>query len=582
MAGPRRTLFRKYLIAVSAGVVIPLVAGLASEAWFGYRDQSTQIRTQLQLQTEAAAQRIEAFASEIRGQLGWLVQLPWTEQDDQARLLDAVKLLRQVPAVINITLTDGSGRERAFASRRGTNRSGKGADYSQSGWFKRATTSEDNSSFGDVRYERDSEPFMTIAAAGNRKVVGTAVAYVNLKFVGEIVAELRIGSTGNVLVIDNEGRLIAHPDISLVLRGDSSVEEYSRVRTILSKVPRDEIAALRIDGRDVAAMSATIPRLGWMVVAEQPYSEAYAPVRATLTRSILLLIGGILLAVTIAYWLARRMSEPIHRLEEAAVRVGKGDLDSRVSIATGDELQTLAEQFNTMTEELRESSEKSERINRLKRFLAPQVAELIESAGHERLLGGQRRDIVVIFGDLRGFTAFSAQVEPDVIMRVLGEYFEALGAVVTANNATLANFAGDGVMILINAPVECKEPARVALRLAIEMQGAVQALAEKWRMDGFALGFGVGMAEGPATVGKIGYEGRLDYTAIGSVVNLASRLCGEAKDKEILTDQALARSLSFDATLLEDIGRRPLKGFDEPLPLFRAVRQGASAIASPP
>ncbi len=572
MSAPRRTLFRKYLVALTVGVVIPLVVGSASQAWFGYRDQSVQIGAQLRLQTESATQRIEAFANEIRGQLGWLVQLPWTEQDDEPRLLDALKLLRQVPAVINITLADGSGRERAFGSRRGANRSGRGPDLSQSAWFVGATGSEDKTWFGDVRYERGSEPYMTIAAAGNRKAMGAAAAYVNLKFIGEIVSQLKVGNTGNVLVIDSEGRLIAHPDMSLVLRGETSAKEYSRVKADLLSVSRDKIGMIRINGFDVAAMSATIPRLGWTVVAEQPRAEAFAPIRAALIRSLLLLMGGAVLAVMIAFWLASRMSEPIHRLEEAALRVGKGDFDFRVQISTGDELEMLANQFNTMTGELRESSEKSERINRLKRFLAPQVAELIENAGNERLLDGQRREIVVIFGDIRGFTAFSNRVEPEVIMRVLGEYFESLGSVVTAHDATLASFSGDGVMILINAPIECEEPAKVALRLAMEMQTVVQALAAKWHAEGFSLGFGVGLAMGSATVGKIGYEGRLDYTAIGSVVNLASRLCGEAKDKEILLDQELAENLSFDASLVQDAGKRIIKGYDKPLVLFRAIR----------
>jgi class 3 adenylate cyclase len=132
--------------------------------------------------------------------------------------------------------------------------------------------------------------------------------------------------------------------------------------------------------------------------------------------------------------------------------------------------------------------------------------------------------VVAIFGDLRGFTAFSANAEPEIIMGVLGEYYSALGSVITRHQATLTGFAGDGLMVLVNAPIECDEPALRGVRLAVDMQAAVQALIIGWRIAGHKIGFGVGVAMGPATVGTVGYEGRIDYTAIGSVINLASRL----------------------------------------------------------
>jgi class 3 adenylate cyclase len=144
--------------------------------------------------------------------------------------------------------------------------------------------------------------------------------------------------------------------------------------------------------------------------------------------------------------------------------------------------------------------------------------------------------VVAIFGDLRGFTAFSARAEPDVVIAVLREYYEAIGTVTARHAATLIRFAGDGVMVLVNAPVACENPAQRGIRLAIDMQAAVQSLANYWNARDCAIGFGVGIAMGPATVGTLGWHGRLDYTAIGNVVNLASRLCDLAADAQILVD----------------------------------------------
>jgi adenylate cyclase len=185
----------------------------------------------------------------------------------------------------------------------------------------------------------------------------------------------------------------------------------------------------------------------------------------------------------------------------------------------------------------------------------------------ERTLEGHRRDVVVIFGDLRDFTAFSARTDPDVIMTVLGQYYEAVGAVTTLHEATLTRFSGDGVMVLVNAPIARENPALHGLRLAIDLQAAVQSLVVGWRAKGHAIGFGMGIAMGPAIVGTVGYEGRLDYTAIGSVVNLASRLCAAAKDAQILIDPVVADGVK-DCIALQSFGVRRIRGFEHPLQIF--------------
>jgi class 3 adenylate cyclase len=267
-------------------------------------------------------------------------------------------------------------------------------------------------------------------------------------------------------------------------------------------------------------------------------------------------------------------------LEEGTELIGAGQFDHRINIATGDEFERLATRFNRMAGELAVSQERSERIARLKRFLAPQVAELVEKAGDENILAGQRAEVVVVFCDLRDFTAFSARSEPEEIMQVLGDYYEALGSVITRYEATLTSFSGDGLMVLVNAPVPCADPALHAVEMAIDMQKVVQNLITVWRSRGYTIGFGVGLAMGLATVGRIGYESRVEYTAIGNVVNLASRLCSSAEDEQILIDSALAEAVR-DKLSLVALGTRRFKGFDKELAVYSAgTRDGQEHATS--
>jgi adenylate cyclase len=308
-----------------------------------------------------------------------------------------------------------------------------------------------------------------------------------------------------------------------------------------------------------------------MTFVEEPVSEAFGPIRAELWRTGFLLLAGTLFASVLAYFLARRMTGPIHELEEGAAHIGAGHFDHKIAIFTGDEIESLAQRFNDMAVELGVSQERSERIARLKMFLAPQVAELVEVSHQEALLNSHRAEVVVIFCDLRGFTSFSGAAGPEEVMGVLREYYEALGAIITRYEATLTCFMGDGLMLLLNAPMPCPEPAMRALRMALEMQAAVQALIDRWRVHGHSIGFGVGLAKGPATVGRIGYEGRHEYTAIGSIVNLASRICATAEDGQILIDATVAAEVG-EAVALAPLGAHTLRGFAEAVPVF-SVRE---------
>jgi adenylate cyclase len=210
-----------------------------------------------------------------------------------------------------------------------------------------------------------------------------------------------------------------------------------------------------------------------------------------------------------------------------------------------------------------------ERLGSLKRFLSPQVAELV-AAGDQHLLESHRREITVVFCDLRGFTAFAETSEPEEVMRILRQYHQALGELIFRHEGTVEHFAGDGVVVLFNDPLPCPDPSARAVRMAIAMRERVAGLADAWRRQGHDLGFGVGIAQGYATLGTIGFEGRYDYAAIGPVANLASRLCDEAASGDILISQRALVSIE-DLVAAEPVGDLTLKGFLRPVPAYRIL-----------
>jgi adenylate cyclase len=205
-----------------------------------------------------------------------------------------------------------------------------------------------------------------------------------------------------------------------------------------------------------------------------------------------------------------------------------------------------------------------ERIGRLKRFLAPQIAESILSSGGEAILESHRRDIVVLFCDMRGFTAFSETSEPEDVMAVLREYHGALGPLIHHYEGTLDRFTGDGLIVFFNDPLPCPDPALRAVRLAVDMRRAVGSLARSWAARGHEIGFGVGIAQGYATLGRIGFDDRFDYTPIGTVTNMAARLCAEAGNGQILVSQRVAAAIEGRAEL-EPLGDIALKGLSRPV-----------------
>src|SRR6266853_1492909 len=566
-ARPRRRLFYKYFVALFVAVVVPLLANGASEAWFGYRDQRKMLSARLHAEAVSAAGKIAAFLGDITDLLQWTVQLPWRDGMDERHRFDVLRLMRQVPAVVEVTLVDGAGVERLHVSRVDPDVVDSGVDRANDPAVLGARSGR--IWYGPVTLHEGSEPHMTIAVAGARAGYGVTVAVINLKLIWDVISAIHVGQSGDAFVLDRTGRLVAHPDISLVLRGDDD-PGATRLKDLQKATiggGGETASAVNAVGRSVIAAMATIPGPDWMAFVEEPASEAFTPIRAALWRTGFLLLAGAVFAVLLGYLLARRMVGPIRLLEEGAERIGAGRFNHKIAISTGDELEGLALRFNEMAGELALSQERFERIARLKRFLAPQVAELVEGSDQESLLDSHHAEVVVIFCDLRGFTGFSGAAAPQEVMGLLQEYYEALGAIITRYEATLTCFMADGLMLLLNAPVPCPEPARRGVHMALDMRAAIQSLMFGWRARGHAIGFGMGLAKGPATVGRIGYEGRTDYTAIGSIVNLASRMCASAEDGQILIDPTAAAEVS-DAIALVPLGTRPLRGFADAVPVF--------------
>ena len=230
----------------------------------------------------------------------------------------------------------------------------------------------------------------------------------------------------------------------------------------------------------------------------------------------------------------------------------------------------LTDWNKTLEQRVQEQVTQLERMSRLKRFFSPQLAELIVAGGADDPLKTHRREITVVFLDLRGFTAFAEASEPEEVMGVLREYHAEMGRLILAHEGTLERFTGDGMMIFFNDPVPLANPAEQAIRMTLAMRERVKTLTVKWRKRDYELDFGVGIAQGYATIGGIGFEGRWDYGAIGTVTNLSSRLCGEAKPGQILVSKRLLGTMENQLEV-ESVGELTLKGFHRPITAYNVL-----------
>jgi adenylate cyclase len=242
----------------------------------------------------------------------------------------------------------------------------------------------------------------------------------------------------------------------------------------------------------------------------------------------------------------------------------------------------LAKWNRTLEQRVGEQIAEIERISRLKRFLPPQIARLVIASDHENLLDSHRRAVAVLFCDMRGFSAFSELAEPEEMMLVLREYHGTLGALTDKYEGTVERFTGDGLLAVFNDPMPCADPSLRAVHMAVEMRDEIAKLRQKWSRSGHNVGFGIGIAHGYATLGTIGYEGRLQYSVTGKVANLAARLCNEAKDGQILIDISVRSAAEAHADI-EFTEELTLKGFSRPVKAFnvRTLKSASNAAHGP-
>jgi class 3 adenylate cyclase/HAMP domain-containing protein len=780
----REGLFAKYVMSLVGLVVFVLAVNGATETWISYRATKTTLIDAMSEKAEATARRIEQSISELERQISWVTRSSAKTYSGEVTLeqhhADYVQLLNQVPAVSQLTLLDQNGREQLRLSRTkifvGTN-----ADLSRDVSFTESISR--GVSYAPAFFQ-GSRPLMSIAVSHSGSDPGAAVtvAEIDLGLLSDFLGDAQVGKTGFAYVIDPKGQVLASS-----ARGPDVAKDLSKLPQVAALIrPNSQALAsgTDVDRHAVLTASNAVPKLGWFVCFEQPTAQALAPIRDQLVRIALLISLGLGVAILAGTVLARRMLVPITALRAGARRLGAGDFSHRIDVHTKDELEELADQFNSMAAQLHEtysgletkveertrdlaqsvnelkvleevgravassldlnavlptvaaraleithadavlifgydatkhqfnlteaigidkSAERArlaidadgsvlgdaaaagepvaipdladaadhplrdvaiaagfhsvlvvplvdqkgilgslvvlrktagefsenliglmrtfahqsvlamrnarlftevdqkgrelatahstvqqqadqllnwnksleervekqlgeiERIRKLERFLAPQVAQLIASSdGHDSLLDSHRREVTVVFCDLRGFTAFTESTEPEEAMAVLREYHAALGELIFRYEGTLDRYAGDGVMILFNAPIEFADHVRRAVKMAVEMRDTIGLLTQKWRNRGHSLGFGVGIALGYATLGQIGFEQRLEYAAIGSVTNLASRLCDEAKANQIVVSRRVYGMVEpwVEGKPLDDLN---LKGFNHPV-----------------
>jgi class 3 adenylate cyclase/HAMP domain-containing protein len=779
----RRGLFGKYVLALVGLVVFVLAVNGALETWISYRATRTTLIDAMSEKAEATSKRIEQSVTDLERQISWVTRASATTIDQHRA--DYAQLLNGVPAVRQLALLSGQGRELLRLSRTSILVSG-GADFSRDLRFSETMTK--GVDFAPATF-RASEPYMSISVAQSGFNAGVTIADIDLRFLSDFLGEAQVGKATFAYVVDSHGRVLATSERGPAIGKDlSKLPQVAAMTTPGGQMPS---SGTDIEGSSVLTAASPVSRLGWHVFFEQPTAQALAPIRDQLLRVALLIALGLAVAILASTLLARRMLVPITALRAGARRLGAGDFSQRIDVHTADELEELADQFNSMagqlaetygvleakveertrdlaqsvnelkvleevgravassldlnavlptvaaraleithadavliygydaanrkfnlaeaigidrdvegghlavdeeasmlgeaartgepvaipdltdatdmllrdvaiaagfhsvlvvplvdqqgvlgslvvlrrtagefsanliglmrtfahqavlamrnarlftevdqkgrelesahstvqqqagklqeqTEQLKnwnksleERVEKQlteiERSRRLERFLAPQVAQLIASSdGNEGLLDSQRREVTVVFCDLRGFTAFTETTEPEEAMSVLREYHAALGEIIFRYEGTLDRYAGDGVMILFNAPIQFADHTKRAVKMAVEMRDTIGELTERWRNRGHSLGFGLGIALGYATLGQVGFDKRLEYAAIGSVTNLASRLCDEAKANQIVVARRVFGAVEqwVEARPLDDL---VLKGFNHPV-----------------
>jgi len=455
----RGRLFRKYVALILAVVCLALIANGSSEIWFSYQEHKASLIRIQREQAEAAAAKIGQFIKEIESQVGWTTQLPWSAGTIDQRRFDGLRLLRQVPAITELSQLDASGSEQLRVSRLAMDVVASKADLSKEPKFAEAVAHKVY--YGPVYFRRESEPYMTLALAGTRRDAGVSVAEVNLKLIWDVVSQIKVGNKGHAYVVDAKGRLIAHPDISLVLR-NTDLSRLAQVQAARAAGAGQTTELLQqaedVQGRQVLTAFAPVAPLGWLVFVELPVAEAYAPLYTTIERSGILLLAALALALLSGLFLARRMIVPIQALRAGAARIGSGDLAQRISIKTGDELESLADQFNDMAGRLEESyADLEKRVELRTRELATlgEVSQTVNSTLElETVLSTIVAKAVQLSDTDAGAIYVYDEQEQDFTLRATYGMSEEFSAAITEHRIDLRNTA-------VGRATDNREPVQV-------------------------------------------------------------------------------------------------------------------------
>lgn len=339
----------KVAAAIAGVAALVLVCAGGMSLWLVLGAQMRAVTALHQLQAATAAERILRFVDELETHLRWLITPSWASTNEDDRRIDALRTLRALAPVSTLRLLDPQGREQLRVSRLGPDVVASGADLGRTDAYLAAR--RQGRHIGPVYFQDDSEPYVTLHLGGPSARQGSVVADVNLKLIWDIVAATRIGEAGRMLLVDDAGRLISHPDISLVLRR-ADVSTLPQVQAALAAAPSGDAAPLvagrDLDGRKILSAHARLPSLGWSVITELPRAEVLAPVYASIRLSIVALLGGLVAAIVCGLLIARRMIRPIETLTAGASRIGAGALDHRITITGSDEFAELGERFNEM------------------------------------------------------------------------------------------------------------------------------------------------------------------------------------------------------------------------------------------